>query len=730
MPTLPRRMATFAMLAAVSVLVVPALADDTLAISDLRLGFQSFVKPGHWIPAAVDVTTKGEPFNGTVEIVTTDNDGLPVSIVSDLFVDTNQTRSAYSHVKLGDARSPIEVRLRTVEGKEVAWREFALDDPALRLIEIPVGASLFVYYGAPGGLYDLTRVEPAGPVDRAFARILAARDLPTQWFDYSGVRAMILATADLAQLELIDPGRASALRSWVRQGGHLVISAASHWQAVQGGFLGPMLPATVSGMGKVRSPARLESFARSKSRLDERGQGLSVATLTKIRGTVTIQDEGQPLVVTGAYGLGKVTLLTFDTDQEPFRSWTAAPDFWLALLNLPPVQAKSEPAASRRFGIEVQTDLATALGGWLEEFPNVTVVPFHWVAILILGYILLIGPIDYFFLKKVVGRLELTWITFPTTVVVVSLAAYFAAYWLKGTDLRLNRVEVVDVDVGSRTLRGSAFVSIFSPRIDRYSLWMEPGLGAAGTWAELGMGRDQTDLNASWMGTPESYAFRGVGNGGGAGLLGRRGYAYDGPTARGLRGVPIQVWSVKAFTGRWLAQADKIATIDLRPREVFLSGSVVNHLDVPLEDATLFFGEYLDRLGTIPAKGSIIVRGERPLPIKGNLVGGGIDQLRRNAATAGQMSQVNARDIVLPILFAGKMPETAQYVPSRYLRDLDLSDHLGLGQAILLARVSQEGSRLWLNQPPNPDTQPAPVPGVVRTETYIRLLIDVAGAAK
>ena len=71
------------------------------------------------------------------------------------------------------------------------------------------------------------------------------------------------------------------------------------------------------------------------------------------------------------------------------------------------------------------SELATVLHNYLEHFPDVKVVPFGWVALLIFGYILLIGPIDYFFLKKVVGRLELTWITFPTCVIVISVAAYF-----------------------------------------------------------------------------------------------------------------------------------------------------------------------------------------------------------------------------------------------------------------------------------------------------------------
>ena len=82
----------------------------------------------------------------------------------------------------------------------------------------------------------------------------------------------------------------------------------------------------------------------------------------------------------------------------------------------------------------------------LEQFPGVKLIPFGWVAFFIFLYILLIGPGDYFFLKKVLKRMELTWITFPTIVVTVSLVAYYAAYVLKGNDLLVNKVDVVDID--------------------------------------------------------------------------------------------------------------------------------------------------------------------------------------------------------------------------------------------------------------------------------------------
>ena len=102
-------------------------------------------------------------------------------------------------------------------------------------------------------------------------------------------------------------------------------------------------------------------------------------------------------------------------------------------------------------------------------------IPFGWVAFFIFLYILLIGPGDYLFLKKVLKRMELTWITFPTIVVTVSLLAYYAAYRLKGNDLLVNKVDVVDVDQAGGPGRGAGrWLSLFSPQNRDYNIGLVP----------------------------------------------------------------------------------------------------------------------------------------------------------------------------------------------------------------------------------------------------------------
>ncbi len=101
-------------------------------------------------------------------------------------------------------------------------------------------------------------------------------------------------------------------------------------------------------------------------------------------------------------------------------------------------------------------------------------MPFGWVAFFVFLYILLIGPGDYFFLKKVVKRMELTWITFPAIVIVVSALAYIAAYRLKGTELKIVKLDVVDVDQADGLVRGSSWMTLFSPQNRDYDLTVTP----------------------------------------------------------------------------------------------------------------------------------------------------------------------------------------------------------------------------------------------------------------
>src|SRR5262249_20247759 len=144
---------------------------------------------------------------------------------------------------------------------------------------------------------------------------------------------------------------------------------------------------------------------------------------------------------------------------------------------------------------------------------------------------------------------------------------------------RINKVDVVDVDLHGGHVYGNTWFTLFSPRIQNYTIGVEPGTG----WGPEEKDPKKYAPFVSWMGRPDE----GYGRGGSQGLF-RRAYNYA-PASSGLEGVPIQVWSTKTFSASWYRPVAEKELIDADltiakndPNKV--SGTITSHLPVGLQD--------------------------------------------------------------------------------------------------------------------------------------------------
>jgi hypothetical protein len=313
---------------------------------------------------------------------------------------------------------------------------------------------------------------------------------------------------------------------------------------------------------------------------------VEIAVLKPGEGTHVLVSEGdRPVLVQGSYGLGRVVLCALDLDGPPFSTWNGQQAFWQKLqTELAPL-----PAGQGRRPDGSVADMRADLKRDLERFEEIPVISFGWVALFILFYIVLVGPLDYLILKKLFKRLELTWVTFPATVLVVSVTAYLAAYALKGDDLRVNKIDVIEIDLHApRQVYGSTWFTLFSPRIQSYTVGVEPApdwvapapSGAPGPVITLLEGTDRLRTGSQGL-FPRPYE-----------------YAED---ATGLKRVPVPVWATRTFTASWRApvKADKLP-IDFRdevgPLRTSrtgegLVGRITNNLPVELQGVALFYRE-------------------------------------------------------------------------------------------------------------------------------------------
>ena len=140
----------------------------------------------------------------------------------------------------------------------------------------------------------------------------------------------------------------------------------------------------------------------------------------------------------------------------------------------------------------------------------------------------------------------MTWITFPILVLIVSVAAYATAYYFKGDDLRINKIDLVDIDLhGPGQVYGQSWFTLFSPRIQNYTIGLEPVAPEwGGRWDANDADAPVPPVMVAAMDGPEP------GLGGNTQSLFRRPYEYA-DDAGGLRRVPIPVWATRTFTSSW-----------------------------------------------------------------------------------------------------------------------------------------------------------------------------------
>jgi hypothetical protein len=705
---------------------VTALAAEGPKIVGAHLGLGDGYKVGFWAPLRVTVKGGDAPVGVTVMAITPDSDGVGVATSTPgarpLSTQPGAVSEENLYVRIGQQEAPIEVRIYA-DGRQVHRRVFSSSGGDPEMIksgeELPLASSttdrLFVQLGADTGVGAESETADYGSISTAATLVTDADDLPRDAIGYDGVDAVVLVTGSrsgdvtagwMGGLTASD-AQIQALAEWVRGGGRLVLScgAASATMLAEGGPLAEFLPGDYAGPSTIADTSAIERFADASSGDDigaiNQGVGtLNLALIENPRGVV-LAHAGRtasetPLVIRAPLGFGEVTFVAFDLDSPAIIGWNGRAALMRQLLRLP----MTPPTDSNQYGgWWRQQDLVNNLLAKLDdEFIGVRTTPFLAIVGLVVLYLLLIGPGDYFFVKNVLRRVEATWVTFPILVAATSAAAYFGAYWLKGDKLRVNQVEIIDIDAADGATRGRLVTHLFSPTAKRYDLSLAPksltgepmAPTASGTaWLgkpTLGLGGMQSPSSSSnQSGVTPSYQIDSTPL-----VTGPQ----SGPT---IVGMPVQVWSTKSLVSRYEGETDRVVDSQLsRDRDDLVEGSLTNDCGVRLSDCRLLYGTWAWKLGAI-GDGETKTIDPSVSPVRISTLLGKIDE----ANPYDRFNRWTTIEAMGDALSVGTLAAGDGEAASRYLHDLDLAHHLAAGKAILLARV-EDGPRSELVRPDGP----------------------------
>lgn len=463
---------------------------------DVFVGYDGTVREASWFPVTCEIKNNGPAFNGFIEIIPTtygkgQGQRMPIElptgtlkrVVIPMFA-ANRYAMPWD-MQLVDSRGKVRAESLGVRPqRQIGWETKligALPRTAAGTVQLRLPKRSQVEM-QPASVRFQTPIFPDNPL------VL------------EGLNAIYLNSETAAALR---SSQVNALIAWMNAGGHLIVAIEQISDVSGVPWLRNLLPVEPQDIVSVGDHSELERWLKTATTVtnypgnesvsnvgrrkksappseegtvgsafgeqpvDRAFEAAEIRVVTgKIRdGRTVVSAEGKPLIVTANRGLGRVTTLMFSPEREPFKSWRELPTFWTIMLEVP-----LELYASTDFFSGYGNSVDGIFGAMIDS-RQVHKLPVGWLLALLIVYLLVIGPLDRIWLKKI-NKPMLTWITFPCYVVLFSGLIYFIGYRLRAGDSEYNELHVVDVlPNGDRAeLRGRTYISIYSPANTKYPM--------------------------------------------------------------------------------------------------------------------------------------------------------------------------------------------------------------------------------------------------------------------
>ena len=426
-------------------------------------GYHGAVKLSAWMPVTVDVANRGQQFDGTLEISANASPGIGPPAGNAVYeTPLSLAPGATKHISTylsTDSGGTIDVRIVSSGGRVVQSAQSGI---AASVSGLLVG----VLSDNPTALDSIATIHPGGVSSTVVH--LSSADLPAS--------ALILRGFDLIALDdfstdTLTAAQHDALRDYVMQGGSLLLGTGGSWRKTLAGLPQPIAPMRLNGSTVLAVSQALGGVTN-----------LEIATGSPADGATTwLDDRGLPLMVESAVGAGYVEMATFDWAQGGI---VASSDADAVLRQTVVRSTYGSPNAT--FGVNAigtkagvfGNSVAFRGGGLSQALGNVPALdlPAWWlIGGLVFIYVLLIGPVNYFVLRRI-GRRAVAWITIPVLAIVASGGAYGASVLTKGTSVVANEISIVHAQPGWTNAYAEQYTGIVTPTRGDF----EVGVGSLG----------------------------------------------------------------------------------------------------------------------------------------------------------------------------------------------------------------------------------------------------------
>ncbi|MBV8696228.1 MAG: hypothetical protein JO183_12140, partial [Ktedonobacteraceae bacterium] len=443
-------------------------------------GFNTRFRDGNWIPIQIALSNDGPDFTGVLSVnVPAPYAGPGASpsaamyqAVVTLANGAQKQMTIYAPFSFGSAGllQNITVDLLDTNKHVVSTQVTSLRTLAANDIFVGILSDQLSGFGP---LNAVTLPNQAGSI---VTEQLNASTMPSSATVLKNFNVIILdnfTTSTLSREQL------AALQSWVSQGGALIVVGGPEWRRTLGPLPANLVPVTVSGTGTLPAGTHLlpiggplKSASQTSADTVQTDVTTSIAT-AKQGSSVILSAKNIPLLVQVPHEQGLVCYLAFDATLEPVVSWSGATALWKGLLLRvlgDQLLLGSNPtnASSNGMVVDSSGDISNLLQAFLPNtFPSI------WLLlVLLLGYILVLGPVRLLIVRRLKNR-DWSWRIVLGSIVVFSLLSYGIAVQQKGTSIVSDSISLVQLErpsTSSTIAHITTYVGVFVPNQGDYQV--------------------------------------------------------------------------------------------------------------------------------------------------------------------------------------------------------------------------------------------------------------------
>ena len=457
----------------------PGPTGTTLSV---RVGWGGVVHPDRWNPVYVTLS-----------------DATPRNVFFEFRAPHGGYYGMRSHQVITIGPQPqtfiVYMPLRNFNDEDLVFSVREASGRMRRLATYPVGAYTafaggeqinagYTFLGISGRRATLSPVTSALPGALIKAAHVEPEELPESPVGYDCLDVLLLNSPDLTNLT--DDQQQSIVK-WLRAGGNLILWPGEA-SVPESSTLVDVLPCRIGTTLLIElSPEELRQAG-----LSNRFKSLPARELTPAADAqpITLLRSEQITAYQRRVGLGRVIVSPIDLVSiqfsRPDQTWAG----WKPVLkpvirrlsdNPTATPGRAQPGYYSPGYSETAMRQSTAVrqvGDLLGNVPGAGRFGFGYVVGVLIGMMVVVGPLDWLVLKKL-GRQPWTWATTAGWIALVTLTAVYMGHVFKSGELHWRTFEVVDQADGATVAR-TDLAGLYSPRTTEYDIetpaesWWQP----------------------------------------------------------------------------------------------------------------------------------------------------------------------------------------------------------------------------------------------------------------